>query len=360
MASQWLGNTIDKIGTAFKLPEWGISERLAGGNPTTFTGYTPQSQQAGLDTWRQYHFNQGTGSQVGSQNASYTNNTGGQVLGTSTSGLLSGGNQGGSNPFQDTSNAERGSNNALLSSLNTQYDRLAEEIRSQLPYLENQYTNARGRLGDELTAVKNKVGQSRMETEETRDSNIAQAGDTARQTQLRNRNMLRGLGILNSSAAGDILARPMEQFDSERANQVTLATKRLNELDTFLAEKTAEHSRMVGELENNYLKLVGDIQRDLRFNERERADAIQAANSALESRLSEIRMAQMNYENQVNAMKQNFALGLAEMSGYQLPQAQMQGILASVFNPQQQGYTSGNAQVLDERRKYESGLLSAL
>lgn len=46
MANQFLGNLVDKLGTAFNLPEWNLSERLAGG-PTTFTGITPQSIEAG-------------------------------------------------------------------------------------------------------------------------------------------------------------------------------------------------------------------------------------------------------------------------------------------------------------------------
>lgn len=58
---QLLGNLIDYVGTGLNLPEKGYSERAAGGRPTTFTGYTPQSQAAGLDKWRQVHFEQPKG-----------------------------------------------------------------------------------------------------------------------------------------------------------------------------------------------------------------------------------------------------------------------------------------------------------
>ncbi len=59
MASQWLGNVVDVLGTSLKLPELGISERLAGWKPTTFTGVTPQSIAKGMRAWKSFHFDVG-------------------------------------------------------------------------------------------------------------------------------------------------------------------------------------------------------------------------------------------------------------------------------------------------------------
>lgn len=71
---QILGNLIDYVGTAVGAPEKGWSERAAGNRPTVFTGYTPQSQAAGLDKWRQVHFEQpkggGGGQTLGTQDTS--------------------------------------------------------------------------------------------------------------------------------------------------------------------------------------------------------------------------------------------------------------------------------------------------
>lgn len=52
------GDNIDRIGTVLNLPEKGYSERANNWQPTVNTGLTPQSKAAGLDTWRQYHFEQ--------------------------------------------------------------------------------------------------------------------------------------------------------------------------------------------------------------------------------------------------------------------------------------------------------------
>ena len=56
MANQTLGNIVDWAGTILGLPEMGKSESIAGGVPTSNTGKTASSQAAGLDTWRNYFF----------------------------------------------------------------------------------------------------------------------------------------------------------------------------------------------------------------------------------------------------------------------------------------------------------------
>lgn len=60
MANQTLGNIVDWAGTILGLPEMGKSEQIAGGVPTTNTGKTASSQAAGLDTWRNYFFDNPT------------------------------------------------------------------------------------------------------------------------------------------------------------------------------------------------------------------------------------------------------------------------------------------------------------
>jgi hypothetical protein len=55
MANQILGNILDAIGTAFNAKERGWSEQIANA-PTTNTGVTQQSKDAGLDTWKTVHY----------------------------------------------------------------------------------------------------------------------------------------------------------------------------------------------------------------------------------------------------------------------------------------------------------------
>lgn len=55
MENQILGNILDAIGTAFNAKERGWSEKIANA-PTTNTGVTQQSKDAGLDTWKTVHY----------------------------------------------------------------------------------------------------------------------------------------------------------------------------------------------------------------------------------------------------------------------------------------------------------------
>lgn len=88
MANQALGNIVDWAGTILGLPEMGKSESIAGGVPTTNTGKTASSQAAGLDTWRNYFFDNppaDTGKVLGdqsSQNKQPSNNQTQQNLGS--------------------------------------------------------------------------------------------------------------------------------------------------------------------------------------------------------------------------------------------------------------------------------------
>lgn len=123
---QLLGNLIDYVGTGLNLPEKGYSERAAGGRPTTFTGYTPQSQAAGLDTWRQVHFEQpkgggGTGQTLGdtTQTQNFSAPGGG-------SGAPAGGDQGGGGNVDELALAEAARRNRINS-----YKAQAGNIRSQ-------------------------------------------------------------------------------------------------------------------------------------------------------------------------------------------------------------------------------------
>lgn len=252
--------------------------------------------------------------------------------------------------------AARSSSDAELSSLNTAFDQNKETLLSQLGGLDTQKTNSLATLNTEMEGVKNQIATSRKNSEFNTQSSISDAGSTAKNTQNKNRNVLRALGILNSSAAGDILARPMEQFDKERSRLVELGNQRTQELDNFMNQKTAEHANAVRQIESQYTQLVGDIQRDLRFNDRQRSDAIRSANAALQQRMAEIAQAQRSYEQQVALQKQNFMQGLAQQAGYTMPKADLQKILTSAI--QGSNYAPSNVGIAqdDPRKRLLSGV----
>lgn len=255
--------------------------------------------------------------------------------------------------------AAQGQNDALLSSLNTEYDRNKESLNSQLGTLGTEKNNAMSALDLELQGVQNQVGTSRTNSMSNRDKAIDQAGDVARSTQSQNRNVLRSLGILNSTAGAELLSKPQGEFSKQRAGFVESFNQRSNELDNFLNEQVAQHAQGVKQIESQYADLVGKIQSDLRFNDRQRADAIKQANAALQSRMAEIQGSMMQFKQQVDLQKQQFAQGLAQQLAYQDPtfaRSTFDSLLLS--NPENQRQQIGITQSPEELRK-KQGLLSA-
>lgn len=231
----------------------------------------------------------------------------------------------------DFSGAANANAAAELQSLNTMYDQSRADLEGQLGSLGTQRTNTLSSLGTQLEGVRTQVGKSRKDAQEGTDKNIQDALTTAQEVERSNRNKLRALGILNSSAGGDILSRPLNEYDKQRANLTQALTKRVGELDDFLNQKTAEHADAVRQIESQYVDLVGRIQSDLRFNERQRSDAIRSANAALQQRIAEIQQAQFNYAAQVNALKGSYSQGMTNLAGYQQPTANLSAINAQNY-----------------------------
>lgn len=254
--------------------------------------------------------------------------TGGSVLGAETK-TLSGAGGGNPNPVDPNAGlveATQSEADAYLQSLNTEYDRAAEELQGQLSSAGTAREQGLSSLRSAVDEYGNLIGKQKTSAQQSTDKNIQSAGSTARQTQAKSRNVLRALGILSSSAAGDILNRPMTEFGTQKADLQQGLIQRTQELDDALAQKTSEHANLVKGLESQYAEIVGNIQRDLRFSDRERADAVAAAKSAVLSRLSEIRTAQAEWQNNINAAKQGLLASTTSLSAYTNPTADTSAI----------------------------------
>lgn len=271
------------------------------------------------------------------------NQSSGSVLGASTGGggdsrltqLQKMAASGGLNPtFQSELDSLLGSQNgaaeaqrsAELGRANTQYDYLSSQLQNQLSGLDTQRTNAQNEIDTGLSGVQNQIGLSRTNAQNNTDSQIQQAGSIAKSSQQQNRNVLRALGIINSSAAGELLSKPINEFGKQRAQMQQALTSRFSELDNTLDQAVKEASNKKNEILSNYSQLYSNIQNDLRFNDRQRVDAVNSINAAASQHLADIQQSVLNYQNQVNLQKQQFAMQMAQVSGYQNPNLDLSGI----------------------------------
>lgn len=289
----------------------------------------------------------------------------GQVLGTSTNRLSSPAPAPAPTPmntsaFDAASSSAQQQNDALLSRLNSEYDYNAGQLQSQLGSLDQQKGLSLEQLNNEFSNVKNQVTTAKTNAQTNTEKQIAEAGATAQSIQGQNRNVLRALGILNSTAAGDLLSKPMNEFGKQRAALNEAFMARINELDNFMNERTSEHSLAVRQLEQQYTELVGKIQQDLRFNDRQRADAVQSANAALSQRLAEVQSSLLNYKNQVDIQKQTFAQQLQSMNNYTNPMADLTALSKTAYTAPTSSSQTTSIYQDPKKRSTSTSLLSDL
>lgn len=265
------------------------------------------------------------------------NATQGATLGTSTGG--GGGDSqldmfrkmmesGGLNPSQQSeyqnllsaqNNSAEAQRAAALSQANTEFDRNKAALELQLGGLGTQKDNAFAEIDTGLEGVISQVEKSRNNAQTNTDQQVQQAGSIAQSTQDQNRRVLRALGIINSTAAGELLTKPMNEFDKQRGQLQVALGQRLGELDDFMNQKASEAQNAKNDILSQYTQAYNAIQNDLRFNDRQRLDAVQAINAQAQQHLADIQNQLFNYQNQINIQKQNFAMGLAQMAAYQNP-----------------------------------------
>ncbi len=286
--------------------------------------------------------------------AQYTNlpspyGIGGNVLGASTSTLSGSGTPKSTyvDPFAGMLDTTKEQGNADLQSLQTEYDRNRSNLEMQLGQAGTARQQGLSSLQSAVDEYGNLIGTQKTQAQQSADKQIQSAGSAARQSQAKSRNVLRALGILSSSAAGDILSKPMTEFATQKADINLQTQQRIQQLDDAFRQKTSEHANLVAELENNYNNLISQIQNDLRFSDRERADAVRQANAAVSSRLNEIKLAQANWQNQVNSAKSGLLASATQLQNWANPTANIGDITSTTlsstdqYNPTEQASIVG-------------------
>lgn len=302
--------------------------------------------------------------QYSSSQANYTNAVTGKAsiaypdvstLGLSTSNLTKGGSNfsglpSGGNAFNDTIKAESDQNNIDKEGINNQYDEVNDAYRGQLGQLDTSLNRSVGLLKDALSGVQNEVGRSKQTAQQGFEDSVGQASDTAQSVQRKNRNVLRALGILGSTAAGEMLSAPMNEFDKQRATLQQALNTRVAQLDDFLNQKTNEHANQISELTDKYASMKDQIMSDIRYNEKERKNALKGLDAALRSRVSDIRNMQMQYENEVSMRKADLISQWGNVSPYENPTADMYAINNATVNPGLSGSKGNQASIKDRKQ----------
>ena len=202
----------------------------------------------------------------------------------------------------------------------------------------------RGRVGTEATTAKTEAESATLKEK-------GKALSTAQDTQRTNRNILRALGILSSSAAGEMLTKPMTQFGQVSGELGTQLVKRKQQVDQWLMERNQDFDSQVTQIQNQYRGLVDRIRTDLRYNGEQRATAVKAASAALQQRMSDIQQTAMQYQQAAREYNNNILGQIAQIQLYQNPQADVSSILSTMLNPGAQRPQGSTAAIYEDPRK---------
>lgn len=205
---------------------------------------------------------------------------------------------------------------AAMDAAIAEYDKQRALLQNQLGFAQQQRQNALDTYGNQYNDVVSQIANARTNAERDTEVGRQNVFDIAQNTQRSNRNVLRSLGILSSSAAGEMLNKPYTEASKQVGSMENQLIQRKKELDDLKIQKDEEFATNVKDLETNYSKMIADIQADIRYTEADKIAAVNQLTAAAQTRYAELQQAQLNWNNQLAAQQQQFALDIARMNAY--------------------------------------------
>jgi hypothetical protein len=249
--------------------------------------------------------------------------------------------QGGGDPYAGMDESAKSQAQVELEQALQEYDYNAGELNAQSGQLDTQRLSSLGTIDTEAARAQKEGLTAKEEATSATQSAQGKALSTAQDVQRTNRNVLRALGILSSSAAGEMLSKPMTEYGKQAGDLQQGLVKRLAVVEDWLMKRTEDFAKVKTDLEAKYTELKDNISRDLRFNDRQRITAVKAAGAALSQRLADIKVAAANYQVAAKNQSDNMLLQLAQLKMYQNPSADVSSIFNTLLSQVQQNNNSG-------------------
>ena len=353
-------------------PELGITERLSNffGQGRTATGgsnlFGNQAQTTLVPSSSNQFVPSGGSGAYGVQSGNYLQ----------SSPVLSGGSGGGGNPSPsptgptpqggggpDLEGQARDQAQIDLENALSEFDYNKQGLEAQSGQLDQQRLSSFGELETQRGRAQNEATTAKTEATSATKTAQSKALSTAQDVQRKNRNVLRALGILSSSAGGEMLTKPMTEYGSQSAELQQGLVDRIGKVEQWWMDRSKDFDTAKQGIEQQYAALKDNISRDLRFNDRQRLTAVKAASAALNARIGEIQQQKMAYENAAKQYSDSILLQIAQMKMYQNPTADTSAILNTLLSQAQQGYTGPTAAMTmseEQRKKQQQGMLSGL
>ena len=215
--------------------------------------------------------------------------------------------------YQDRLNAAQSNYDRLMETYNNQKSDLTNQKDSLLNQIGSTYTNVKQQAKDTLAKNLAALDQGKTTVTQGYDNLKTEQSRLLGDTQLRNRQMARALGDLNSSnyennqskAASDTQAAisgigqqeqsQLDQIGQQITSQNLDANTKLQSLDE--AQAQAETSVL-----SKYQSAAQQIATDQKYNEVDRANALESINTSMQSALDNIGLTIASYKQQASGL----------------------------------------------------------
>jgi hypothetical protein len=229
-----------------------------------------------------------------------------------------------------------------------EFDRQVQEAEAQKGELAGNLSSTKGLYETQRSRAKTEAESQLSSAESSRLRETATATRTAKDVQGKNRNILRAMGILSSSAAGEMLGKPYEALQGVTANIGEVFTKRKQEVENWVAQRGQDIDAALGQVQQNYDNLIAQINRDIRYTGEQKASAVREAALGLRQVTSQLQ-AQAQANQQAAAQYQSQLLSqVAQLQLYQNPKADISGIMNQMISMGNSYMPSQSSQVLSD------------
>lgn len=305
--ANFLGNLVDRVGTYFNLPEYGISEALGGGQTTNTYNYQANQGNVAGPVDPRYYQQGGTPQQLTGSGPVYgppvPTQSNGQVLGTSTSKGGGGGNPRGASiqALKDSNPAYANLSDQAILNLQNQQNGLRNEISSG-------WDNYIGQLND---IYNNGLGQQRSAQENIANSQYDQGVNSINAQKAKS---LRDIAnnTANAFQAGNIYLGAQGAGDSSAANQYSYALnkqagKQTGDLNQFVSTQIQQLGSQRDQQINQIASWFADAQNQLKQamangQLSKSQDLANMSKDLLNRALAQVDQIKQNSQNQYNAL----------------------------------------------------------
>ena len=357
---------ISTIGYNYQLPQLGIGVNTTPGTPYSVANNPQQVSQGTNPGLTNFYGGAISSPQVNStptnidykspglnnNTPSSSTNSGGQVLSGQTS------NPSGPD-FSGMSDQAKSQAQIDLENAMNEFNYQRENLNAQSGQLDQQRLSALGTIDTSRGQAQKEAETAKKEATTLTESAKSKALSTAQDVVKKNRNVLRALGILSSSAGGEMLTRPMTEYGSQAAELQQGLIDRIGKVEQWFQDRTKDFDTAKTQIEQQYANLKENIMRDLRFTGAQQATAVRAASAALQQRLADIENQKAQYAQVAQQNSNNLLLQIAQMKMYQNPSADVSAIYNTLLSQAQSNAPQQVATTLtDEQRRKQQGLLS--